>query len=217
MNASDGPALESARIAAWLRDAIVVGVRAPGSRLIERELAAEFGVSRVPVRDALKILEAERLVELRPRTWAIVRAFTDHDLDELDEVRRVIEPLAFQAAAERHPQQGRDRLGACLREQQEALRSGDLAGSRRAAAEFHEIVVDLTGNSLLRDLMGGVRGRVRWGLAQQDDLQRLATEHLALFDAISARDGDRAAQLAREHIERSRDARLAARRLSLDS
>ncbi|WP_292701922.1 GntR family transcriptional regulator, partial [Microbacterium sp. 69-10] len=72
MSRAEERELESTRVTAWLRDAIIIGERAPGSKLIERDLAAEIGVSRVPVRDALKVLEAEGLVELRPRTWAIV-------------------------------------------------------------------------------------------------------------------------------------------------
>jgi DNA-binding GntR family transcriptional regulator len=68
---------ESDRVTAWLRDSILDGERAPGSRLIERDLAAECGASRVPVRDALKALETEGLVVLRPNTWAIVREVTD--------------------------------------------------------------------------------------------------------------------------------------------
>lgn len=208
MTSTEEPQLESTRIASWLRDAILDGLRAPGSRLIERDLASEFGVSRVPVRDALKVLVAEGLVELRPHTWAVVREFTDADLADLDEVRAVLEPLTFRLAAERHRRDGLVRLKQSLELEQSGARSGDGIGSRRAAADFHEIVTDLAENQLLSDMMKGIRSRLRWALSQHDDLQHFSEEHIALFDAIEARDADRAAALAAAHVETSRQARI---------
>lgn len=209
MNRAQERELESTRVAAWLRDAIVVGTRAPGSRLIERDLAADFGVSRVPVRDALKVLEGEGLVELRPRTWAIVREFTAGDLADLDEVRQVLEPMAFRLAAERHRRDGLDRLRAVLSYEQDSADTSNSVGSRRAAADFHEIVVDLSENRLLADLMSSIRARLRWALAQHDDLHHISAEHVALYEAIRDRDGDRAAGLAYAHVESSRLERMA--------
>ncbi|WP_193598524.1 GntR family transcriptional regulator [Microbacterium sp. YJN-G] len=209
MSRAEERVLESTRVATWLRDAIVVGSRAPGSKLIERDLAAEFGVSRVPVRDALKVLESEGLVELRPRTWAIVREFTATDLADLDEVRQVLEPLAFRLAAQRHRRDGLERLSAALADEQESARSADSLVSRRAAADFHEIVVELSENRLLADVMSGIRSRLRWALAQHDDLQHIAEEHVQLFEAIRDRDGERASALAFRHVESSRLQRIA--------
>ena len=209
MSRAEERELESTRVTAWLRDAIIIGERAPGSKLIERDLAAEIGVSRVPVRDALKVLEAEGLVELRPRTWAIVREFTAADLADLDEVRQVLEPMAFRLAAERHRRADLERLRAALEDEQESARSADRLISRRAAADFHEIVVDLADNRLLTDLMGGIRSRLRWALAQHDDLHHIAEEHVALYEAIRDRDGARAADLAFRHVESSRLERIA--------
>lgn len=209
MTSTDERQPESTRIASWLRDAILDGVRAPGGRLIERDLAAEFGVSRVPVRDALKVLVAEGLVELRPHTWAVVREFTDADLADLDEVRAVLEPLAFRLAAERHRRDGLARLQRSLELEETGARSGDGIGSRRAAADFHEIVTDLAENRLLSDMMKGIRSRLRWALSQHDDLQHISGEHVELFEAIKARDAERAAELAAAHVESSRRERIA--------
>lgn len=209
MTGAEERVLESTRVADWLRDAIVDGTREPGSRLIERDLAAEFGVSRVPVRDALKLLEAEGLVELRPRTWAIVREFTPTDMADLDEVRQVLEPMAFRLAAERHRRDGLERLRAALDDERQSARSADSLVSRRAAADFHEIVVELADNRLLAELMTSIRSRLRWALAQHDDLQHIAEEHVALYEAIRDRDGDRAAELAFAHVESSRRERMA--------
>ena len=209
MTRADERELESSRVATWVRDAILDGSRDPGSKLIERDLAAEFGVSRVPVRDALKVLDGEGLVELRPRTWAIVREFTAADLADLDEVRQVLEPMVFRLAAERHRRDGLDQLRVALENERESARVDNILVSRRAAADFHEIAVQLADNRLLGDLMGSIRSRLRWSLVQHDDLKHIADEHVALYEAVRDRDGDRASALAFDHVESSRRERLA--------
>lgn len=171
---------------------------------MERDLASDFGVSRIPVRDALKVLEAEGLVELRPRTWAIVREFTAADLADLDEVREVLEPLAFRLAAERHRREGLERLRQALESEQEAARTANPVGSRRSAADFHEIITELAENRLLQDMLHGIRSRMRWALSQHDDLQHVTSEHAELFEAVKARDGERASALALAHVDSSR-------------
>jgi DNA-binding GntR family transcriptional regulator len=206
---ADERELESIRVATRLRDEILDGSRDPGSKLIERDLAREFGVSRVPVRDALKILEREGLVELRPRTWAIVREFTTADLADLDEVRQGLDPMAFRLAAERHRRDGLELLRFALQNEQESARVGDSLASRRAAADFHEIVVQLADNRLLSELMGSIRSRLRWSLVQHDDLKHIADEHVALYEAVRDRDGERASALAFDHVESSRRERFA--------
>lgn len=196
-------------MADWLRDAILDGVREPGSRLIERDLAAEFGVSRVPVRDALKALEAEGLVTLRPRTWAVVREFTPADMADLDEVRSVLEPLAFRLAAQRHRRDGLEALRRALEEEKTSALADDRITSRRAAADFHEVVTELAENRMLHDLMRSMRSKLRWGLSQHDDLAHVTDEHEALYEAIRDRDEERAGALALAHIDSSRREREA--------
>jgi DNA-binding GntR family transcriptional regulator len=196
-------------VADWLRDAILDGQRDPGSRLIERDLAAEFGVSRVPVRDALKILEAEGLVALRPRTWATVREFTRSDIADLDEVRSVIEPMSFRLAAQRRDDEGLARLRRTLDTEMASALDDDPITSRRAAADFHEVVTELADNRLLSDVMRTMRSKLRWALAQHDDLHHMTGEHEALFRAIADRDAERANALALAHIETSRQQREA--------
>ena len=119
---------EAERVAAVLRDQIIDGARAPGSRLVERDLAAEMAVSRIPVRDALRVLVAEGLVTPRPRTWAVVRTFTAADIDELIEVRSALETLAFRRAAERGSADQLAELGAHLAAEQRARARGRRPG-----------------------------------------------------------------------------------------
>lgn len=194
---------ESVRITRQLRDEIIDGVRAPGSRLVEREIAAELGVSRIPVRDALRDLVAEGLVTPRPRSWAVVRRFSAGDIADLIEVRSAFEALAFRLAATRATRAGLDRLGAVLEREWQAARAGDARTARRAAADFHDVVSELTANDLLQELHRTLRSRLRWLLVQHDDLIGVAGEHQALYDAIAARDADTIETLVREHLRSS--------------
>lgn len=191
---------EFVRATRRIRDDILDGTRAPGSKLIERELAAELGVSRVPVREALKTLIAEGLVTPRPRTWATVREFTPADVADLNEVRSALEVLTFRLAANRHSREGLHRLREALDEEQAAARSGDSQRARRAAADFHEVVTTLAGNELLLELDGTLRSRIRWLLVQHEDVDQVVAEHQALYDAIAVRDVGRVSTLILAHM-----------------
>ncbi|MFF4082839.1 GntR family transcriptional regulator [Streptomyces sp. NPDC087218] len=203
---------ESERVTRQLRDDILDGVRLPGSKLVEREIAAELGVSRVPVRDALKALVTEGLVTPRPRTWAVVREFTASDIADLDEIRTSLELLTFRLAAQRHTRAGLERLRSDLDSELSAALAGDAVGARRAAADFHQTVTSLAGNDLLRELEQTLRSRMRWFLAQHDDLVGVAKEHEALYAAIADRDVQRVEELVTEHLVNSRRAVAARRR-----
>ncbi|TCP45073.1 GntR family transcriptional regulator [Tamaricihabitans halophyticus] len=200
---------ESERVTGRLRDSIIDGIRQPGSRLVERELAAELGVSRLPVRQALRQLVAEGLVTPRPRTWAIVREFGPADIADLIEVRTAFEALAFRLAAQRRTREGLDRLQADLAAELAAARAGDALAARRAAADFHETVTAMAGNELLVEVERTWRSRMRWLLGRHDDLLAMAAEHEALYAAIADRAVDRVATLVSEHIQRSKEAALA--------
>ena len=197
---------EAERVAAVLRDQIVEGARAPGSRLVERDIAAEMAVSRIPVRDALRVLVAEGLVTPRPRTWAVVRTFTTADIEELIEVRSALETLAFRRAAERGTGDQLAELGAHLAAEQRAVEDGDGQGARRAAADFHETVVTMAANRLLSELFASTGSRIRWLLGQHSDMTTMATEHAELYGALLDRDAERAQTLAEAHLVTSRRA-----------
>ncbi|GAA4534078.1 GntR family transcriptional regulator [Amycolatopsis samaneae] len=193
-------ASESERVTRWLRDEILDGVRPPGSKLVERDLATEIGVSRVPVRDALRTLVTEGLVTPRPRSWAVVREFTAADVADLHEVRAAFEALTFRLAAQRRTRDGLARLRAVLETELAAARAGDLVRARRAAADFHEVVTSLSANELLGELERGLRSRLRWLLGQHDDLAAIAEQHAGLYAAIADRDVARVERLVAEHL-----------------
>jgi DNA-binding GntR family transcriptional regulator len=197
---------ESERVTRQLRDDILDGVRKPGSKLVERELAAQIGVSRVPVRDALRVLVAEGLVTPRPRTWAVVREFTPTDIADLNEVREALEVMTFRLAAQRRDRAGLGQLRAKLDQELTAARAGDAVRARRAAADFHETVTSMAANELLSELEVTLRSRMRWLLGQHDDLLAMALEHEALYGAIEDRNVALVEELVVEHLESSRRA-----------
>ncbi|NGN63299.1 GntR family transcriptional regulator [Streptomyces sp. A7024] len=209
MASAEGFEPESDRVTRQLRDQILDGVRAPGSKLVEREVAAELGVSRLPVREALKALVNEGLVTPRPRTWAVVREFSPTDVSDLDEVRTALETLTFRLAAQRCTREGLERLRGDLDAELEAARKGDAVKARRAAADFHETVTWLAANELLSELERTLRSRMRWLLSRHDDLMAVAQEHEELYEAIAARDVPRVEDLAMKHLETGRSAAAA--------
>ncbi|MFI7341119.1 GntR family transcriptional regulator [Streptomyces sp. NPDC050085] len=205
MTAAEEFTPESERVMRTLRDQIIEGTRAPGSKLVEREVAAELGVSRLPVRDALRGLVSEGLVMPRPRSWAVVREFTPSDISDLSEVRSALETLGFRLAAQRRTRAGLARLRADLDAEREAAESGDGAAARRAAADFHETVTELADNALLSELETTLRSRMRWLLGQHDDFSAVAEEHEELYRAIEARDVEHVEALAERHQTTSKE------------
>lgn len=205
--------LESARVTRILRDDIVLGRRAPGSRLIERDIAAELHVSRLPVREAIRTLVSEGIVVSRPRTWAVVREFTLRDIQDFGEVREALETLIFVFAAERHDEGGLARLRQAYEREREAASQGDADTARTAAAEFHSIAVEIAGNEMLTELIGVFLTRLRWLFGQHDDLPAMAEEHRVILEAVEARDQEALRRLIPAHLASGQ--RAAQRRLSL--
>lgn len=194
---------ESARAAHTLREQIVFGDRRPGDRLVERDLAAELGMSRLPVREALKDLVAEGLVTPRPRSWAVVREFTPDDVRDLIEVRSAVEGLAFSLATGRADDDALAGLRAIASAELAAAERADGRAAREAGLAFHAEVDRLGGNRLLLELGASIGSRIRWMLTRHEDLVSIASEHLALAEAMVARDAARVSALLDAHLATS--------------
>lgn len=196
---------ETARATRVLREQIISGEREPGSRLVEREIATSLGVSRVPVREALRVLLAEGLVLSRPYSWMTVRQFSERDIEELFQVRAAFDALAFRLAAREAGEHELARLAFVL--SAESTSTADAPGASRAAsASFHELVIEISGNSLLTELWRTLSGRMRWLLGQHDQPIEMHEEHARLYAAIASHDEHTAAALALTHLETSRRA-----------
>ncbi|MFE6995908.1 GntR family transcriptional regulator [Microbacterium sp. NPDC057659] len=197
--------LESERVTRVLRDDIVLGRRLPNSRLVERDIAAELHVSRLPVREAIRRLNVEGIVLSRPRTWAVVRDFTAHDVRELGVVRIAIENAAFAVAAENWEADGLAGVVALLAEEEEAARSGDVVQTNLASGRFHRAVVELSGNQMINEVMRVFETRFRRAFGRNADLSAHIGAHHAIVEALAERDAARVCELNRAHLQSACD------------
>lgn len=188
---------------------LVIGGRlTPGQHLVETDLARQLRVSRQPVREALHRLEAEGWVDLRPNQGAFVHVPTDHEVDELLDARELLEVETARLAAQSATAQQVARLRALCAEGEDAVRTGDTARFVALNNEFHAALAGIAGNAVLAELGAIVSRRARWYYRLVAPLREHASsaEHLDLAEAIETGDGERAAKVARRHIERTRTA-----------
>lgn len=198
--------LESVRVTRLLREDIVLGRRMPGSKLVERDIAAELNVSRLPVREAIRALSTEGIVIARPRTWAIVREFTLQDVQDFAEVRESIEVMLFVYATERHDEAGLEGLRRLVEREELASSTGDIHDSRAAAGAFHEYMAVLARNEMLTELVRVFGTRLKWVFGPHDDLVEMAAEHRGLYEAIAERDVELVKTLVTNHLAQGRAA-----------
>ena len=191
-----------------IRERIVSGQHPPGSRLVEEHLASELGVSRNPVREALRVLEAEGYVEMIPRRGAVVATLSSDEASEIFEVRTALEALAARLAARKAADGDTAVLDHLIDASQKALRRHDGGALSTLNSQFHEEVLRLAKNGYLRDVMQPLRGRMQWIFSHTAAGERgphSTAEHEELAAAIKANDEDRAAALAELHIAAARE------------
>jgi DNA-binding GntR family transcriptional regulator len=185
-----------------LRKRIVSGDFPMGSRLNEVHLASELGVSRAPVREAVRRLSEEGLVVERPHQSAVVREIDAAALVDLYNVRAAIEPLAIRLATRRGMETRP--LRALVDRMAAAAQSGDYSLVARHELDFHSVICDNSGNEILIGILHGLEGLVLMGLALDDsgypDLEEVAREHLPLIDVIESGDENAAAAAMTSHV-----------------
>jgi DNA-binding GntR family transcriptional regulator len=197
------------RVRDVLRDWIVYGELAAGLRLFELDLAGVLGVSRLPVREAIRMLEADGFVTVESRKVR-VRTLDPATVTKLFDVAECLEVLAARLAAENITPAGVRVLAHILEDGRAALDSGDFAVIDRVNPALHDEISHLAGNEILDGILGPVRGRIQCLLWNSSESGRIWREHAALFDAIAAGDPARAEETARTHIHSSRQEVLAA-------
>lgn len=200
--ATSGSQSLRAAVHASLRRRIIGLDLMPGARLVERDLAAELGVSRVPLREALQLLESEGLVVLVPRQGAVVAPFTADDVRHLFEVREYVEVPAAGLAADRSMSEHLARMQATVELARDRAAAGDELGAAEANADFHLALVEATGNPLLLATASMLDIRMRWlfHLTQERDARAQCEEHDRLLRAIAAGDRALAEEIARAHV-----------------
>lgn len=192
------------RVGDELRERIADGRLAAGTRLVERDLADLLNVSRVPVREAIRMLQTEGFVDVQERRGAVVKALSSSDVEDLFDVREAIETMAVRRAAKVATPESIAEVAELLEHSRRALENGDTVGVHVTNSAFHGAVVDLAGNDLIRGLLSPISLRLRWLSAQNNDPERVWKEHSAILTAIESGNADRAAVLVAEHTNASR-------------
>jgi DNA-binding GntR family transcriptional regulator len=189
-------------IYAWLRERIATLPRDEGTFLSEVALAAEAGVSRTPVREALLRLEAEGWLRIVPRKGAFIAPISDAEVDAAMEARLLVEAWSVRQAIERRVQLV-DALGALLEQQRH--RRDDPAGFIELDREFHRSIVDAAGNPVLAEFYESLRDRqlrmgVRAVVTGANRAEQVLTEHRAIVEALREFDEDQAVKAVQEHL-----------------
>lgn len=188
-------------VAERLRRDIVRGRIFPGERLNEAELSERYGVSRTPVREAIRQLEQEGLVTVQRYRGASVIKLTEGQIRSLFEAREAIEGMAAFLATERMPREHVDDVLAALQEHSEALRAGE---DLRPPVDVHQVILNGSGNEFLQSTMSRYQGMLATLRAESVRVasrrSQSSREHIAILDAIHKGDAIAAEQAMRAHV-----------------
>ncbi len=191
-----------------LRKDILRSDLAPGERLIEEKIAARFGASRTPVREAFLRLEREGLVQRRDKGGFVVGAVVLEDMEEIMDMRAVLEGHAAARAARRATPELVKRLQEALDRYEEAMAANDVPGMVALNTEFHDLLYQASGSQRLKAIIQELRDyfyRFRRHILGLSDMSRRSHEdHVRMVQAIAQGDDRSAEELTREHISRAR-------------
>lgn len=188
-----------------LRKAILIGELKPGERLLEIQLANQLGVSRTPIREAIRKLELEGLVIMMPRRGAEVAQITEKDLRDVLEVRRALDALCAELACDRITEEEKQKLKDACDEFEKATATGDATTIAAADVALHDIIVEVTGNRRLIQLINNLseqmyRYRFEY-IKDENQHNNLVEEHRMIYESIVRGDKEGAAKAAKLHID----------------
>lgn len=195
-----------------LREAIINATLKPGERLMEIQLAEEMGVSRTPVREAIRKLELEGFVVMVPRKGAYVAGISMKDIADVFEIRAAMEGLAAGLAAERITEEELEQLERILVKVGECVNNNDLEQLIEVDTEFHDTLFKASRNERLVQIVSNLREQIQRfrtaSLSTPGRMQFALQEHKNIVEAVSDRNVELAQTLAREHIENAENSML---------
>ena len=195
-------------VTASLREAILNGYFEPGEKLDQDLIAEELAVSRTPVREALRRLESEGFIEVRPHYGAFIAEVSPQDIREVYEVRRLLEAEVVRQVTPLIPESVLEELERSLADAQAQFDAGDSARHFESDVYFHETIVNFVENRLLKEVLDGLTNRIsmvrRFAQSKPGPhLNESLKEHHAILQAMRQRDPEQAAELMRIHLEKS--------------
>jgi DNA-binding GntR family transcriptional regulator len=202
------PHSTAVEVSRYLQRAILHDELKPGARLIERDLSKTLGVSRIPIREAFRILERRGLVQVIPRKGAQVTAFTKQEIEEIYTLRANLVSLAAKLAARNLDRKGLEKLSRLGERMRERARRNDLKGYFLRLVEFHDHLSEASGNRRLHqilEMLGKQTIRFRYtALSRPGMLQKSNAFHQELIRALKRGDGNTAGKMARRTIKEGR-------------
>lgn len=195
-----------------LRQGILTGELKPGERLMEIHLANKLGVSRTPIREAIRKLELEGLVTMIPRRGAEVAQITEKSMKDVLEVRKVLDTLSVELACERITEEEKDVLKNACADFEDAVKTGDFSMIAKTDVVFHDIIVDATRNIRLSQMVNNLAEQMyRYRFEYIKDASkhdRLVQEHRQICDGITEGDKKKALAAIEAHIDNQENAVL---------
>ena len=186
---------------------------------MELQLAAKLGVSRTPIREAIRMLEQEGLAITIPRKGAIVAGMTEKDMQDVLEIREALEELSVQVACDKITAEEIAKLHRNMKNFEQSLKSGDLKQMAQADVEFHDVIYQATDNPKLINMLNNLREQMyRYRLEYIKDAayhNRLVAEHEEIYSAIMDGDEERAAKAVVLHIDNQEETII--KHLNLDA
>lgn len=188
-----------------IRGAILSGILKPGERLMEVQLAEKLGVSRTPVREAIRKLELEGLIVMMPRKGAYVADLSIKDITDVLEIRTALEGLASGLAALRITDEEIEELNLTAQNFHQAIEDGDFDRIVEMDIEFHDRVFKAARNEKLLQINNNLREQVQrfriMYISKSNKSKDLVKDHYEIAEAISKRNAEMADKLAKRHIE----------------
>lgn len=193
-----------------LREAILKGELKPGERLMELQLASKLGVSRTPIREAIRMLEQEGLAVTLPRKGAEVAKMTEKDMEDVLQIRESLDELAVQVACDKITRQQLADLELVMENFEHAVQVGDLSKIVEYDVAFHDMIYEATDNSKLVAILSNLREqiyryRVEY-LKEKHNYPTLVKEHKEIVTALKHRDKDSVTEAMRDHIRNQAEA-----------
>lgn len=188
-----------------LRQAILTGELKPGERLMEIHLANRLGVSRTPIREAIRKLELEGLVTMIPRRGAEVAQITEKSMKDVLEVRRTLDALSAELACERISKEEEEALKKACQDFEDAVKTKDAKIIAKADVALHDIIAAATGNQRLIQLINNLAEQMyRYRFEYIKDAsqhERIIQEHRVIYESIIKKDKEAASNMAKIHID----------------
>ncbi|WP_206812985.1 GntR family transcriptional regulator [Paradesulfitobacterium ferrireducens] len=205
-----GPIRET--VFSTLRNAILDGKLRPGERLVERDIAEKLGISRTPIREAIRKLELERLVVHIPRKGVVVAGFTKEEVMEILAIRSVLEGLICRIAAEKIEDKEVERLEYLLEQINQEHLKGNVKKVNTLHDKFHDTIYRSADSPRLYDLISTlgeyIRKFAQIGYTKPGRTEKAIIEHREMLNSLRKRDPKEAERTAIKHVENSRDAYL---------